>query len=243
ELTASIDGHVKIITEASLRRHLKLEDNDGVTSLPNSEIFKQLALIGRRARIVLSEDEEALEDSSKQGRKISDIDEDPNISLVQDEGVTWFQDADTELVEDQGSGEKGEKEVTTPANYQTSIRRRRGVNTGSGGVSTASRQVSTTDISIVGEIGSTAGVKAKDKGKGIMTDPEPKKKTKLKERQKRVRLEAAIRLQEQQDKEERQRLARDAEIAQRQHEEINVVVAQETSVQAKQSEEREQVID
>ncbi|GJV35346.1 putative ribonuclease H-like domain-containing protein [Tanacetum coccineum] len=40
ELTASIDGHVKIITEASLRRHLKLEDNDGVTYLPNSEIFE-----------------------------------------------------------------------------------------------------------------------------------------------------------------------------------------------------------
>ncbi|GKD80009.1 hypothetical protein Tco_1342630 [Tanacetum coccineum] len=175
--------------------------------------------------LLLQKDEEALEDSFKQGRKISDIDEDPNISLVQDEEMTWFQDADTEVQKD------------------TDMHLRTSDDTELCGVSTASRQVSTTDISIAGEIGSTAGVKAKDKGKGIMTEPEPKKKTKLKERQKRAGLEAAIRLQEQQDEEERQRLARDAEIAQRLHEEINVVVAQETSVQAKQSEEREQVID
>ncbi|GKD83272.1 hypothetical protein Tco_1350111 [Tanacetum coccineum] len=37
----------------------------------------------RRARIVISKDKDAAEDSSKQGRKISDIDTDPTISLVQ----------------------------------------------------------------------------------------------------------------------------------------------------------------
>ncbi|GJX53103.1 putative ribonuclease H-like domain-containing protein, partial [Tanacetum coccineum] len=46
EITATIDGHIKTITEASLRRHLMLEDNEGETSLPNLEIFKQLALMG-----------------------------------------------------------------------------------------------------------------------------------------------------------------------------------------------------
>ncbi|GKA50420.1 hypothetical protein Tco_0743493 [Tanacetum coccineum] len=46
ELTASIDGQAKTITEASLRRHLKLEDNGGITSLPNTKIFEKLALIG-----------------------------------------------------------------------------------------------------------------------------------------------------------------------------------------------------
>ncbi|GJX24590.1 putative ribonuclease H-like domain-containing protein [Tanacetum coccineum] len=46
KLTASIDGQAKIITEASLRRHLKLEDDGGITSLPNIEIFEQLALMG-----------------------------------------------------------------------------------------------------------------------------------------------------------------------------------------------------
>ncbi|GKD89368.1 hypothetical protein Tco_1364875, partial [Tanacetum coccineum] len=34
------------ITEASLRRHLKLDDQDGITSITNSEIFEQLALMG-----------------------------------------------------------------------------------------------------------------------------------------------------------------------------------------------------
>ncbi|GJX53104.1 hypothetical protein Tco_0281473 [Tanacetum coccineum] len=46
----------------------------------------------RRSRIIPSEDEDAVEDSSKQGRKISDIDEDPNIFLAQNEGVTSFQE-------------------------------------------------------------------------------------------------------------------------------------------------------
>ncbi|GKC24509.1 hypothetical protein Tco_1026659 [Tanacetum coccineum] len=46
ELTARIDGQEKIITEASLRRHLKLEENGAIITLPNIEIFEQLALIG-----------------------------------------------------------------------------------------------------------------------------------------------------------------------------------------------------
>ncbi|GKB11876.1 hypothetical protein Tco_0845799 [Tanacetum coccineum] len=45
-ITAIIDGQSKTITEASLRRHLKLEDHDGITSIPISEIFEQLALMG-----------------------------------------------------------------------------------------------------------------------------------------------------------------------------------------------------
>ncbi|GKE38414.1 hypothetical protein Tco_1461819 [Tanacetum coccineum] len=46
EITAGIDGQVKTITEASLRRDLKLEGSDGITSLPTTEIFEQLAIIG-----------------------------------------------------------------------------------------------------------------------------------------------------------------------------------------------------
>ncbi|GJU15310.1 putative ribonuclease H-like domain-containing protein [Tanacetum coccineum] len=46
ELSATIDGQVQTLTEASLRRRLKLEDNSGVTTLPNSEIFEHLALMG-----------------------------------------------------------------------------------------------------------------------------------------------------------------------------------------------------
>ncbi|GKF71114.1 hypothetical protein Tco_0207228 [Tanacetum coccineum] len=46
ELSATIDGQVKTLTKSSLRRHLKLEDNGDVTTLPNLEIFEHLALMG-----------------------------------------------------------------------------------------------------------------------------------------------------------------------------------------------------
>ncbi|GJR95954.1 putative ribonuclease H-like domain-containing protein [Tanacetum coccineum] len=46
EITATIDGRVKTITEASIRRHLKLEDSDGIPTLPNAKFFEQLALMG-----------------------------------------------------------------------------------------------------------------------------------------------------------------------------------------------------
>ncbi|GJZ08292.1 hypothetical protein Tco_0542575 [Tanacetum coccineum] len=46
KITATIDGHSMTITEGSLRRHLKLDDQDGISSIPNSEIFEQLALMG-----------------------------------------------------------------------------------------------------------------------------------------------------------------------------------------------------
>nr|GEV25590.1 hypothetical protein [Tanacetum cinerariifolium] len=170
EIIATIDGRVKTITEASLRRHLKLEDSDGIPTLPNAEIFEQLALMRvdtplfqtmliqgqtiqgkgstilveshhtptsapstsqppplptphdaeepatmshdspllrvqslgsdegslslneltasqsrRRARMVLSDDEEDLEDPSKQGRKIAEIYQNPSISLINEE--------------------------------------------------------------------------------------------------------------------------------------------------------------
>ncbi|GJT40646.1 hypothetical protein Tco_0940511 [Tanacetum coccineum] len=176
EITATIDGKVKIVFEASIRRHLKLEDSNGISTLSTTEIFEQLALMRqetevprlnsptqthvadeaastgvddrhggvaitvsgleevqgsgnihktptmphdsplprvhtlgsdegrmqpnelmelvktlektiksskarRRAQFVVSDDEE--EDSFNQGRKIAEIDEDPNISLVQ----------------------------------------------------------------------------------------------------------------------------------------------------------------
>nr|GEW68389.1 hypothetical protein [Tanacetum cinerariifolium] len=46
ELNATIDGQVKTITEAYVRRHLKLANADGISSLPTTEIFEQLALMG-----------------------------------------------------------------------------------------------------------------------------------------------------------------------------------------------------
>ncbi|GKA87652.1 hypothetical protein Tco_0809416 [Tanacetum coccineum] len=46
KINAIIDGHSLSITEGSLRRHLKLADQDGLTSIPTTEIFEQLALMG-----------------------------------------------------------------------------------------------------------------------------------------------------------------------------------------------------
>ncbi|GKC66347.1 putative ribonuclease H-like domain-containing protein, partial [Tanacetum coccineum] len=44
---ATIDRKVKVlVSEASIRRHLKLEDSEGLNSLPNAEIFEQLANMG-----------------------------------------------------------------------------------------------------------------------------------------------------------------------------------------------------
>ncbi|GKA64365.1 hypothetical protein Tco_0763971 [Tanacetum coccineum] len=46
ELTATIDGTGKTVTEASVSRHLQLADADGISSLPTTEIFEQLSLMG-----------------------------------------------------------------------------------------------------------------------------------------------------------------------------------------------------
>nr|GEX33258.1 hypothetical protein [Tanacetum cinerariifolium] len=46
ELNATVDGQDKTITEASVRRHLKLADADGISTLPTTKIFEQLALMG-----------------------------------------------------------------------------------------------------------------------------------------------------------------------------------------------------
>nr|GEW08324.1 hypothetical protein [Tanacetum cinerariifolium] len=45
QITATIDGNVKLVSEASIRRLLKLEDSYGISTLPNTEIFEQLALM------------------------------------------------------------------------------------------------------------------------------------------------------------------------------------------------------
>ncbi|GJY05881.1 hypothetical protein Tco_0371821 [Tanacetum coccineum] len=46
QITATINGKVKLVFEASIKRHLKLEDSDGITTFPNTEIFEQLTLMG-----------------------------------------------------------------------------------------------------------------------------------------------------------------------------------------------------
>ncbi|GJX03076.1 hypothetical protein Tco_0188992 [Tanacetum coccineum] len=192
--------------------------NAAITKLIKKvEILEQTVKISksrRRARIVLSEKEEATEDSPKQGRKIFEINEDLNISLMQDEGMTWDQekasddtelvlqeDAPTELVEDQGIGEKGQLEITT-ANIRVSTASATQVSTAGTRVSTASA----TQVSTAGRIIYTrrSAEKRKDKGKAIMTEPEPPKKLKkrFQEQQKKYDFETTLELEKQMDKRE-----------------------------------------
>ncbi|GJT01318.1 hypothetical protein Tco_0822487 [Tanacetum coccineum] len=179
----------------------------------------------RRARVVISDTKEDLEDPSKQGRKIAKIDQNPSISLVQDEGTSWIQEdaeiqgrtsADTEilldqeepteLVEDLRSDEKGEKEIST-ANISIST-------------ASATPEVSTATENLV--YNRRSAEKRIDKGKAIMKEDEyVQKKAKKQLEQERLGHEEAIRLQEQINEEERQRIARDSKIAKQLQEEFD----------------------
>ncbi|GKB56464.1 hypothetical protein Tco_0912650, partial [Tanacetum coccineum] len=46
QLSVTVDGQAIAITEASVRIHLQLAYTDGISSLPNTEIFEQLTLMG-----------------------------------------------------------------------------------------------------------------------------------------------------------------------------------------------------
>nr|GEU83151.1 reverse transcriptase domain-containing protein [Tanacetum cinerariifolium] len=101
ELNATVDGQVKTITEASVRRHLKLADadeneltstkavyNKALITLTNrvKNLEKQLKHKGRRAVIDSSDDAKPsldAENSPKQGRMIEELDKDENVNLVQ----------------------------------------------------------------------------------------------------------------------------------------------------------------
>ncbi|GJR69695.1 putative ribonuclease H-like domain-containing protein [Tanacetum coccineum] len=48
EITATIYEKVKVVFEASIRRHLKLEYSDSINTLPTTDIFEQLALMGSK---------------------------------------------------------------------------------------------------------------------------------------------------------------------------------------------------
>ncbi|GJZ74695.1 putative ribonuclease H-like domain-containing protein [Tanacetum coccineum] len=152
----------------------------------------------RRAKVVISDDEEAEEDPSNQGRSlIEELDLDAGIYLVPPHATIQGRFDETQI-SNQPEEELGVFSAATALidaarkrqsveNVQTYTRRRREVSTGNGGVSTSSRLVSTTDISTASELDSTAGVKTKDKGKAIMHESEPPKKIK-----KRVQVQMSV---------------------------------------------------
>ncbi|GKD06391.1 hypothetical protein Tco_1181365 [Tanacetum coccineum] len=117
----------------------------------------------RRARVVESDNEEDLEDPSKHGRSlIEELDIDAGISLVPLHAIDEGRNDDTQIY-DLPAEQLGVFSATTAlADAAKKI----------------NRTVSTADVSTASELGSTAGVKAKDKGKEIMQEFEPPKKVK-----------------------------------------------------------------
>ncbi|GJU66881.1 hypothetical protein Tco_1253140 [Tanacetum coccineum] len=186
----------------------------------------------RKAKIVFSDDEEIIDDSSKQGRKISQIDEDLTISLVQDEGISWIpleeevhekpndeteviiqEETPIETIEEHVSGEKGEIEIST-ASPPKVIK-----------VSTAEAHVYTRRS-------------AKDKGKAILKEPVTPKKVK---KGTQVQLSMDEELARKMEKEERARfnVYQEARALQEEEEErLNLEAAWELQ---RQLDERQQV--
>nr|GFB69412.1 hypothetical protein [Tanacetum cinerariifolium] len=46
QILATVDGITRTVTESSLRRNLKLQDEEGISSLPDMELFENLTLMG-----------------------------------------------------------------------------------------------------------------------------------------------------------------------------------------------------
>nr|GEX97722.1 hypothetical protein [Tanacetum cinerariifolium] len=46
KILATVDGIVRTVSESSLRRNLKLRDEEGISSLPDAELFENLTLMG-----------------------------------------------------------------------------------------------------------------------------------------------------------------------------------------------------
>ncbi|GKC45459.1 hypothetical protein Tco_1063181 [Tanacetum coccineum] len=248
----------------------RLEDKDLILRVKKLEHNVKASKSRRRARVIISDNEEDLEDSFKQGRIIAEIDQSPSISLVQDEGTSWIQeDADiqgrnsadteilleepTELVEDFGSGEKGEKEISTANILVSATSAIPEVSTA--GVSTAKAELSTLipEVSTIAEnlvYIRMSAEKRKDKGKAIIKEDESiQQKTKKQLEQERLSQEEAIRLQERINEKERQRIARDTEIAKQLQEEINTTRQEQEKSDLekalelqKQLDEREEVV-
>nr|GEX44684.1 putative ribonuclease H-like domain-containing protein [Tanacetum cinerariifolium] len=50
QILTTVDGKPRTICESSIRRNLKLNDEEGISTLPDAELFKNLALMGQYSR-------------------------------------------------------------------------------------------------------------------------------------------------------------------------------------------------
>nr|GEY20893.1 hypothetical protein [Tanacetum cinerariifolium] len=235
KITATINGKVKVVTEASVRRHLKLEDSEGVdvrrggatttvTSLDagqgSGNIDKTLSMpydspLLRVNTLGIDEGSMTLQELMILCTILSQKVESLKADLKQTNKVYGV--AYTKLIM---KVKKLEKTVKTSQarrkakivkSYEETYTRRRAVSTSSGGVNTASMMISTDEESVK-TVGasmpvSTAGMVYK--GKGVIEESKSDvTKTKRQKEQEILGLETTVRLQEQFDEEERQRMAR-----------------------------------
>ncbi|GJX63846.1 ribonuclease H-like domain-containing protein [Tanacetum coccineum] len=157
----------------------------------------------RKARIVHSDDEDIEDDSSKQGRKLSDAEVQEKAST---ETEPFIQEVTpTEVIQDQENSEKGSAEVSTAGATK-------GTASDIPVVSTA-EEISTAGRTVTYTRRSEEKRTRQDKGKAIMIESEPKKKSKKELEQERLSFAEAIRLEEQMNEEQRAQIARDEEIA------------------------------
>ncbi|GJS89508.1 putative ribonuclease H-like domain-containing protein [Tanacetum coccineum] len=223
-----IESNTRVFWEGSLdpkpTAGLWLADQDGITSIPNSEIFEQLALMGyhtdsdkigvleadlmktkktyssaytklilrvkklesqikirkarRQARVVLSDDEVFEDDSSKQGRKLSDAEVQEKAST--DTKLFIQEVTPTEVIQDQEGSEKASDEVSTAGAKKGTASEEVPI------VSTAEVSLSTAGGTVTYTRRSAEKRSRQDKGKAIMIEEEPKKKSKKELEQERL---------------------------------------------------------
>ncbi|GJY08021.1 hypothetical protein Tco_0375075 [Tanacetum coccineum] len=159
----------------------------------------------RQARVVLSDDEDLEDDSSKQGRKLSDAEGQEKAST---ETELFIQEVTpTEVIQTQEGSEKVSDEVSTAGAKQGTASEEVPI------VSTAEVNLSTAGGTVTYTRRSAEKRSRQDKGKAIMIESEPKKKSKKELEQERLSYVEAIRLEEQMNEEQRAQIARDEEIA------------------------------
>ncbi|GKE71817.1 hypothetical protein Tco_1529889 [Tanacetum coccineum] len=159
----------------------------------------------RQARVVLSDDEDIADYSSKQGRKLSNVEVQEKAST---ETELLIQEVTpTEVIQDQEGSEKGSDEVSTAGAKKGTATEEVPI------VSTIEVNISTAGGTVTYIRRSAEKRTRQDKGKGIMIEEEPKKKSKKELEHERLSYAEAVRLEEQMNKEQRAQIARDEEIA------------------------------
>nr|GEV31186.1 hypothetical protein [Tanacetum cinerariifolium] len=213
EIIATIDGKVKIATEASIRRHLKLAESDGISSLPTTDIFEYLSLMGCRIGQWYIDQNPTMPHDSPLLR-VNTLESNEGSMTLQE--LMVFCTTLSKKVESLEKDLKQTKKIYGAA-YTKLIKKGRKI--------AASPKVKTVGVFVDDTAAETlvyikrSEEKVKDKGKGIMKESESPiiktKRTKLQQEQERLGLEAAMRLQAKIDEEERQRIARRLQIEKR----------------------------